>query len=169
MENALTEIVVLFGAALLAAWLMRILRAPAILGFLIAGILIGPSGFNLIAQQDVRFFAELGLVLLLFVVGLELSVTPLVRSGPRLLLGAVLQLGVTALLGAVLLYAFGLTGLLPAVILGSAAAISSTPVMINYFSDRGQTDSPASVTSTIISLVQDIGSILVLVLLPLLA
>jgi len=169
MENALTEIVVLFGAALLAAWLMRILRAPAILGFLIAGILIGPSGLNLIAQQDVHFFAELGLVLLLFVVGLELSVTPLVRSGPRLLLGAVLQLGVTALLGAVLLYAFGLAGLLPAVILGSAAAISSTPVMINYFSDRGQTDSPASVTSTIISLVQDIGSILVLVLLPLLA
>jgi len=81
MENALTEIVVLFGAALLAAWLMRILRAPAILGFLIAGILIGPSGLNLIAQQDVHFFAELGLVLLLFVVGLELSVTPLVRSG----------------------------------------------------------------------------------------
>jgi monovalent cation:H+ antiporter-2, CPA2 family len=168
-NNALTAILVLFGAALLVAWLMRALGAPAILGFLIAGILIGPSGLKLIRQEDVHFFAELGLVLLLFVVGLELSPAPLLRMGGRLLLAAVLQMVVTTAVAAGLLYGLGLATALPAFIVGAAVALSSTAVMINYFGDRGQSDSPASVLATIVSLVQDIGSILLLILLPLFA
>jgi CPA2 family monovalent cation:H+ antiporter-2 len=167
MGHALTAILVLFGAAWLVAWLMRALGAPAILGFLIAGIIIGPSGLKLIRQEDVHFFAELGLVLLLFVVGLELSPGPLLRMGGRMLIAAALQMVATTAVAAGVLYGLGLVGPLPAFIVGAAVALSSTAIMINYFSDRGETDSPASAVATVIALVQDCGVILLLIALPL--
>jgi CPA2 family monovalent cation:H+ antiporter-2 len=167
MEHALTAILVLFGAAWLAAWLMRTLGAPAILGFLIAGIIIGPSVLNLIGRHEVHFFAELGLVLLLFVVGLELSPGPLLRMGGRLLIAAALQMAATTAVAAGLLYGLGLLGPVPAFIVGAAVALSSTAVMINYFADRGESDSPASAVATVIALFQDCAVILLLIALPL--
>src|SRR4051812_34339619 len=94
----LQQTVLLFGTALLVAWLFRILRAPAVVGFLFAGILIGPSGLGLIAHDAVAQFAELGLVLLLFTVGVELSPRTLMQTGLRLILAACLQILVTAAL-----------------------------------------------------------------------
>jgi CPA2 family monovalent cation:H+ antiporter-2 len=110
MYGGLTGVVIVFGVALASAWLMRAVRAPAILGFLLAGIVIGPSGLWLIDKDEIHFFAELGLVLLLFTVGLELSPGPLLRMGKRLLSATTLQIGVTTLLTAnVLRFALSLS------------------------------------------------------------
>jgi len=169
MQNDLTGIVTVFGAALAAAWVMRAVRAPTIVGFLLAGVLVGPGGLGLVARESVQFYAELGLVLLLFVVGLEMSPEPLRRAGRRLAVAALLQIVLTTLLAAAALYALGGMGRLPALVLGVAVSLSSTAIMVNHFASRGETESPASLIGTIISLLQDVFSLLALIALPLVA
>jgi len=167
--SPLRDIVVLFGLGLGAAWLMRLLRAPAILGFLLAGIVIGPSGFNLIHQARVAFFAELGLVLLLFTVGLELSPDPLLRLGRRLPMAALIQISVTALLATAAVSTFLSAPLPILVLIGFAVALSSTAIVLKQLSDRGEIETPTGTLVTGILIVQDIAVIAVMVVLPLLA
>jgi len=169
MSDGLTGLVIIFGTALVAAWLMRAIRAPAILGFLVAGIAIGPSGLHLISAEKIHFFAELGLVLLLFTVGLELSPGPLLRLGRQLLTAAALQMAVTVLLTAGML-SLALTMSWPAALLaGAAVASSSTAIVLKTLSDRGETDTPAGAVATGVLLIQDVAIILILILLPLFA
>src|SRR5882672_338099 len=94
-SDFLPQTVLIFGTALGVAWLFRMLRAPAVIGFLCAGMFIGQSGYRLIPGEAVSQFAELGLVLLLFTVGLELSPEPLLRAGVRVCISAVLQMSLT--------------------------------------------------------------------------
>lgn len=173
MHHALTAIVVLFGAALVVAWLMRLMRLPTILGFLLAGILIGPSGLHLIhegeEQHQIEFFAELGLVMLLFTVGLELSPAPLLRMGPRLLVASGVQIGATLLLGAVAVAAALGMKWSSAGLVGAGLALSSTAIVLKHFSERGLIDTPDGRITTGILLVQDVAVIMLLVLLPLVA
>ena len=169
MYSGLTGVVIVFGAALASAWLMRAIRAPAILGFLLAGIVIGPSGLRLIDKDEIHFFAELGLVLLLFTVGLELSPGPLLRMGKRLLSATTLQIGVTTLLTAVVLrFALSLSWT-AALIAGVAVSLSSTAIVLKTLSDRAETNTPTGALATGVLLIQDIVVILVLILLPLFA
>jgi CPA2 family monovalent cation:H+ antiporter-2 len=167
MYSGLTGVVIVFGVALAAAWLMRALRAPAILGFLLAGIVIGPSGLRLIDKEEIHFFAELGLVLLLFTIGLELSPGPLLRMGQRLLAATSLQVGITTLLTATVLRLALSLSWTPALIAGVGVSLSSTAIVLKTLSDRGETDTPTGALATGILLIQDIVVILVLILLPL--
>lgn len=164
---ALTATCVVFGTALVAAWLMRLLRAPTILGLLLAGIVIGPSGLDAIAEDKVVFFAELALAFLLFAVGLELSPQPLLRLGTRLLLIAGLQMGLTAAVTVAFLVPLGLLPLGPAILVGLAVSLSSTAIVLRHLSERGETDTPSGTLIVGILLLQDVVVILVLLLLPL--
>jgi CPA2 family monovalent cation:H+ antiporter-2 len=168
-NSDLAAVAAVFGAALVVAWLMRAVRLPAILGFLIAGVIIGPSALNLVPQDRVQFFAELGLVLLLFTVGLELSPGPLLRMGGRLLAAAGLQISATTLVTAAALR-LGLS--VPwnaAIIAGLAVSLSSTAIVLKHLSDRGEVDSPAGALTAGVLLIQDVAVIAVLILLPLFA
>lgn len=167
--HALAAIAVIFGTALLAVVLARLVRAPSIIGFLAAGVIIGPTGFDLIHEDEVRGFAELGLIMLLFTVGLELSPAPLIQMGPRLIIATLAQMAVTAAVFAWLLIQFG--GLTPiaAAILGIALSPASTAIVLKQLSDRGETDSPAGLISTGILLLQDVAIILAMIVLPLFA
>jgi len=167
-QTMLRDIVVVFGTALVAAWLMRRLRLPGILGFLAAGMLIGPTGLALIRQEQVSSYAELGLVLLLFTVGLELSPAPLARMGCRLLVAAALQVALTALAAGLVVGLLMPVSALGAAVVGVAVALSSTAIIVNHFGERGEEETPAAAITTVISLLQDISAILVLVFLPLL-
>ncbi|HVP09712.1 MAG TPA: cation:proton antiporter, partial [Phycisphaerae bacterium] len=169
MQSPLTAVVILFGTALGVAWLMRAFRQPTILGFLAAGIVIGPHAFDLIHPDRIRFFAELGLVMLLFTVGLELSPAPLLRTGPRLVAATVLQMiatvaAVTVVLGAVWDIPWS-----AALLIGIAASPSSTAILLKHLEDRAETDTPAGSFAVATSLLQDIAVILFLTLLPLFA
>lgn len=167
MHGELTSIVILLGAALVVAWSMRVFNVPAILGFLLAGVAIGPAAFNVIHREEVEFFAELGLVLLLFTIGLELSPAPLLRMGKPLLVAAGLQIVGTTGLATILLQLFSDLSWSAAIIAGIGLSLSSTAIVLKTLSDRAETDTPIGALLTGILLVQDVVVILVLIFLPL--
>lgn len=163
----LGQIAILFGTAVAVSWLFRVVRAPSIIGFLATGILIGPSVFGWIERHSVEQFAELGLVLLLFTVGLELSPAPLLRTGRNLLKATGLQMGVTGAAGAALA-GLALDLPLPAALLaGMALALSSTAISLKQLSDRGEISTVMGSVTTGVLLLQDVIVIAVMALLPL--
>jgi CPA2 family monovalent cation:H+ antiporter-2 len=165
----LSQIVILFGMALVVAWTFRMLRAPSILGYLLTGLVIGPSALHLIEAEQVEQFAEFGIVLLLFNIGLELSPKPLLEMGARLLGATVVQVfGTMAVAGATVLI-LGPTPLGGAVILGIGVALSSTAIVLKILTDRGEIRSAAGNLCTGILLLQDVFVLLVMMLLPLFA
>lgn len=168
-RGVLYEIVVLFGAAVAVAWLFRMLRAPAIIGFLVTGLLIGPSVMGLITRESVSQFADLGLVLLLFAVGLELSPEPLLRAGHRILVAAGGQIVLTVIVGLFCILMAAQVSWPAAVAMALAITPSSTAIVLKQLADIRQTDSPTGSTVTGVSLVQDILVILLMLFLPLLA
>ncbi len=158
----LNDMVVVFGMAVAVAWLFRMLGAPSILGFLLTGLAIGPSGWQFVSEESVNEFAEVGLVLLLFTVGLELSPAPLVRSGWRLLAATALQVGSTVAVTALAMWGVGDVSWKVSLVIGFAVAFSSTAITLKQLSDRGETDSTAGRISTGILLLQDVLVIVVL-------
>ncbi len=165
----LNEIVIIFGTALVATWMFRVVRAPSIIGFIFTGIVIGPPGLGLIHHESVQQFAELGLVLLLFTIGLELSPKPLLHMGKSLFIASFMQIGLTALLAtAVTWLVFG-AGPLSAAIIGVAVALSSTAIVLKILSDQRETDTLRGRITTGMLLVQDVVVIVLMLFLPLLA
>src|SRR5262249_13076566 len=90
--NLLEAATILFGIAVVTATVLRRLRVPTVIGFLLAGLIAGPSGLSVIEQDSVSEFADVGLVLLMFIVGLELSIHTLVQTGWRAIAVGLLQI-----------------------------------------------------------------------------
>ena len=170
-QGDLAGIVILFGAALVVAWLLRALRGPSILGYLVAGMVIGPSGLVFFDRdvEEIRFYAELGLVLLLFTVGLELSPAPLIRMGRSLIMAASLQIGVTTVLAGAAAGWLLQTSVGGALLIGLGVSLSSTAIVLKHLADRGETNTSSGGLITGILLIQDLVVILVLIALPFLA
>ena len=138
----LRELVLLAGLSLVVSLVFGRLRLPAVTGFILTGALIGPGGFRLIEDpRTIHSLAEIGVVLLLFTVGLEFSLADLRALGARTAIAGALQIVLTALLLAPLLV---LAGLHPAqaTFFGFAAAISSTTLLLKITADRGELHSP---------------------------
>lgn len=167
IQAQLAKVVLLTGAALVTAWLMRLARAPAIVGFLVAGVLIGQ--ITHIKTDDVRFFAELGLALLLFSVGLELSPAPLIERGRQLLFASLGQLALCLIAGAVGVLIVGGVSLGPALLIGCAVALSSTAITLKQLGDRREVETVHGTIATGTLLVQDVAVIALLLVLPLIA
>ncbi|MEM8951199.1 MAG: monovalent cation:proton antiporter-2 (CPA2) family protein, partial [Pseudomonadota bacterium] len=158
-----TLIVLLFFIAFAA--LFDRLRLGTVLGFLIGGAAIGPSGLGVIENLEaVRHFAELGVVFLLFTLGLELKFERLKLFETRVYMLAITQLVVTAVVIAAIAHALGLP---PerAVVMGGALALSSTAVVLQVLRDWGRTLTQLGRMAIAMLLVQDIavGPLLVLV------
>ncbi|GMV92061.1 MAG: hypothetical protein AMXMBFR82_18390 [Candidatus Hydrogenedentota bacterium] len=167
--HALMHVVALFGTAVVAAWLFRVVRAPSIIGYLVTGIVIGPSGLTLIPEEEVAGLAEMGLVLLLFTIGLELSPKPLLRMGRSLLIAAGLQIGGTAALAAGITKVLTPYDVVPSLVIGFAVALSSTAIVLKQLSDRGETGTGTGMITTGTLLLQDVIVIAIMLFLPLLA
>ncbi|MEX1140006.1 MAG: cation:proton antiporter [Bacteroidota bacterium] len=149
-------------AASVLAYAAQYLRQPPILGYIAAGMIIGPHGLGLIQhQEDVTAISELGLAFLLFIVGLEIDVKKFVRSGAASTVIGVVQVGLCSLLGYLMAIWMGYSGL-DAVYIGVAIAFSSTMIVVKLLSDRGELDTlPGRITLGIL-LVQDALAIFVL-------
>ena len=92
----LSSIVIIFGLSILVLFACYRLRIPTIVGFLLTGVLAGPSGFRLVqATQDVEMLAQIGVVLLLFSIGIEFSFKQLLSIKKIMLLGGTLQVVLT--------------------------------------------------------------------------
>jgi glutathione-regulated potassium-efflux system ancillary protein KefC/glutathione-regulated potassium-efflux system protein KefB len=140
--SMLTEAAIFLVAAVIAVPLFITLRLGAVLGYLVAGLVIGPHGFALVSDtQDVLTFSKVGVVLLLFVIGLEIAPTQLWR-----LRGSIFSLGPLQLLacGGPVAAAAWWTGLAwPAVaVVGIAMAFSSTAIPTQTLEERGESKSP---------------------------
>ena len=153
----LSDILILLGAALVLGILAEQLRQSAIIGYLLAGMLIGPNVLGLIPTgEDVEVLAELGAALLLFTIGLEFSLRRLLRLGwvPFVAGGAQIMLtGAAAYLVGI---ALGL-GTRPAMAVGAVAALSSTAFVVRVLTDRAQTDSVFGRNAIAILLIQDVA------------
>ncbi|HYC05699.1 MAG TPA: monovalent cation:proton antiporter-2 (CPA2) family protein [Azospirillaceae bacterium] len=165
----LSEALVFLAAAVLVVLLLHRLRVSPVLGYLVAGLLIGPSGLELVGGvEDVRAVAELGVVFLLFLIGLELSIERL-RVLRRWVFGlGAAQVIVSALAIGGVVYAFG-AGAEAAVILGACLALSSTAVVVQLLVERGEVAAPAGRVSFAVLLFQDLAVVPVLVLVSVLA
>jgi len=168
-DTLFEQIVVFLAAAVIAVPLFSRLKMGAVLGYLVAGVVIGPHALGLIADPDSTMrFAEMGVVLLLFLLGLELTPERLWRMR-RIVFGAGgVQVALTALAAAAALY-----WLLPswpvALVLGLAAAQSSTAVAMQLLAERRELTSAPGQQAFGISLFQDVAAIPVLALIPVLA
>ena len=172
MEHAsafLIPSVVFLASAVLAVVLSHRLGLGSVAGYLLAGIAIGPFGLKLIDRvQDVRPFAELGVVFLLFVIGLELEPKRLWQMRMRLLsLGASQVAGSIALIAAVA-WMIGIDVRI-GIVAGMALALSSTALALQPLTERGALQNKGGQAVFAILLFQDIAVIPMLALLPLLA
>jgi len=161
---------VYLASALIVVPVAARLGLGSVLGYLVAGVVIGPSLLGLVGSegQDVLHFAEFGVVMMLFLVGLELDPTRLWRMrGPIFGLGG-LQVVVTAAFGAAGGLAFGLPWQ-QAVAAGLILAMSSTAIGIQTLTERGLLKTEAGRTSFAVLLFQDIAVIPILAVFPLLS
>jgi CPA2 family monovalent cation:H+ antiporter-2 len=165
----LGEVGVVLVAALLGGIVARALRLPVLIGYLVAGALIGPHTPGFIADETtVRTVADLGVALLMFAVGVQFSLDELNHVRRIALVGGGAQIVGTILLGLGLGVLFG-WGVYGGLFLGCALALSSTAVMLKVLEERGELGSAHGGVMLGILVVQDLSLILMVVLLPALA
>jgi Kef-type K+ transport system membrane component KefB len=177
-ESQVHDLLPDIGIAILAATILGLIahwtRQPIILGYLVAGAIIGPTvGLKLIKdRQNIEIISELGLILLLFIIGLEMNIKALLAAGRQLLVAGFGQFLVCVALGAAVFGVFGfpLKGV-PAdgLYLALMCALSSTAVVVKLLYDKGELDTlPGRMTLGIL-VIQDVYAIFVLALQPNLA
>src|SRR4051794_10498967 len=157
------------GLAFICGVLANRLRLSPLVGYLLAGVLIGPSTPGFVADQALApQLAEIGVILLMFGVGLHFSLRDLLAVRRIAVPGAVAQIAVATLLGATVAHAWGWrwgTGL----VLGLALSVASTVVLLRALEARGMLESVDGRIAVGWLIVEDVVTVLVLVLLPALA
>lgn len=166
--EVLLEWVIILVAAIAVVYLFHRLRAGPVLGYLAAGLLIGPHGFRLVSHLEaIQTLAEFGVVFLMFIVGLELSFRRLASLRTEVFgLGSAQVLLTAALVGAALA-ALGVAWKAAAVV-GFGVALSSTAVVLQLLSERGEMSGRLGRISFSILLLQDLAIIPLLAVVPLL-
>jgi CPA2 family monovalent cation:H+ antiporter-2 len=164
----LTDIAIILGLSIGILFVFLRLKMPALIGFFLTGILAGPHGLGLVkAVHEVEALAEIGVVLLLFTIGIEFSLNQLLQIRKSVLLGGSLQVLLTT--GAIFLAArwFGL-GVGQSVFLGFLFSLSSTAIVLKLLQERADVDSPHGRTTLGILIFQDIVIVPMMLLTPLL-
>jgi CPA2 family monovalent cation:H+ antiporter-2 len=159
---------IIFGAAIVVIAICKRLRIPPVIGFILTGLGVGPLAAGFLPMGgEVRAISELGVVFLLFMVGLDFTSERLRRLGRTMLVGGSAQ----ALLTLALALALTLTGFISIskAVLGAFIVIqSSTAIALKVFQDRGEIHAPHAEISVGISLFQDVSTVFLLILIPML-
>jgi CPA2 family monovalent cation:H+ antiporter-2 len=167
--SLITTVAVGLGLALLLGFIAARLKLPALVGYLAAGILIGPGTPGFVADLDIAAqLAEIGVMLLMFGVGLHFSLDDLMAVKRIAVPGAVVQMAVATALGAALATWWGWS-LGAALVFGLALSVASTVVLLKALEGRGVLDSVNGRIAVGWLVVEDLAMVLVLVLLPALA
>jgi len=160
-------LLLLLGGAIV--YLCHRLRIAPIVGYLLAGALAGPGALGLVRDTNmVEQMAEVGVILLLFTIGLEFRLERLLRVLRLVLLGGGLQVSATILLSGLLLIALGVDPL-TAVYTGMLVALSSTAVVLKVFDDQGEVEGPVGGASLAVLIFQDLTAVGMILMLPFLA
>ncbi|MEE8170399.1 MAG: cation:proton antiporter [Phycisphaerae bacterium] len=163
--SLLQSTVLLFGTALLTTLVLRVIRVPTVAGFLLAGVLIA----RFVPPDAVENLAEVGLVLLMFTVGLELSPRRLWTAGRRTVGVGALQIAATTAVVFAVAWIATRGSATAAVVVGVTVAISSTAIVLKWLADRAETDTPAGRVIVSALLLQDLAVVAFLLILPLMA
>jgi len=163
------EIVALLVVSVVIAYLCFRVRLVPIAGFLLAGVVIGPTALGLVQDEAlINGMAEIGVILLLFTIGVEFSLSNLARIGRFIFVGGGLQVAITTLVVVGALLAFGVE---PGagVFTGFLVALSSTAIVLSLLADRKETDTPAGRLSLAVLIFQDLAIIVMVLLVPMLS
>jgi CPA2 family monovalent cation:H+ antiporter-2 len=162
----LQSIVIIFGASALVVFLLHKLRIPSIVGFLVSGVIIGPYGIGLVKDtHSVETMAEIGVILLLFTIGIEFSMSKLIRLKKNVLGGGGLQVMLTIIISAVASYPLT-RNFNKSVFFGFLIALSSTAIVMKLLSEKGDIDSPHGRTMVGMLIFQDICVVPLMLLIP---
>ncbi len=165
----LKDIVIILGLSIFIILLFQKIKVPSLLGFLLAGIIAGPYAFNLISSQhEVELLSEIGIIFLLFIIGIELSLKGLAAIKKTILIGGGMQVGGTILITAAVSYFLGIP-LNSGVFIGFLFALSSTAIVLKILQEKGEVTSPHGRVAVAILIFQDIIVVPMMLLTPLLA
>jgi len=167
--DGLKDIEILFGLALLTVVLLRKIKLPSIIGFLITGMLAGPYALGFIKDtHQVEQMAEYGVVLLLFTIGIEFSLKELMRIRHMVLIGGGLQLFLTIAVVAAI-GTFANFPLSQSIFFGFLVALSSTAILMKLMMDAGEMDTPQGKAALGILIFQDLCIVPLMLFTPFLA
>jgi monovalent cation:H+ antiporter-2, CPA2 family len=165
----LTEIVAILAVSIATLLVCIRLRIPEIVGLLLAGVLAGPHGLALVhSAHEVEMLAEIGVVLLLFAIGIEFSLGSLLKIRRAVLFGGSLQVGLT-ILAVVGLSHMGGNDLGPALLMGFLISLSSTAIVMRMLQERAEIDSPHGRAALGILIFQDLAIVPMMLATPYLA
>lgn len=168
-SRLLADLLLVLALAVAVVFVFSRWRQPTIVGLLVTGVLAGPYGLAIVSDPaSVEDLAEVGVVLLLFSIGLEMSLSDLFRMGRVALVGGGLQVGLTAAACAAVAAALG-AGPGAAVALGCVAALSSTAVVTKLLTDQGQLEAPHGRGAFAVLIFQDLCVLPMTAVFPLLA
>jgi CPA2 family monovalent cation:H+ antiporter-2 len=144
------------------------LKLPLVVGLMLTGIVIGPYGFGLVAEVEaIEILAEIGVMLLLFTIGLEFSLSRLREMRSLVLVGGGLQVILTTAVVAVVSILLGRSQS-QAIFFGFLVALSSTAIVLKSYVDRKEVDAPHGRVGVGILLFQDISIVFMMMVLPVL-
>ena len=167
--SALRDIILIFSVSIVVVFLFQKLNLPSIAGFLVAGTLVGPYGLNLISDREqVHVLAEIGVILLLFSIGLEFSLARLKSSKTLFFVGGSAQIfGVLILfVGGALLFDIDMN---TAIFWGLLVTLSSTAIVLKALAERGENDTLHGRSTIGILIFQDLAIVPMMLMTPLLA
>ncbi len=164
----LNDILTIFGLSVAVLYICHRIQVPTVVGFLITGLLAGPYGLGLVkATEAIELLAEVGVVLLLFVIGLEFSLKSLWKIRKLVLGSGFAQVLLTFLAALMIVLALG-RPLPQAVFIGFLVSLSSTAIVMKILQEKAEVESPHGNTSLAILIFQDIIVVPMMLFLPIL-
>ena len=165
----LNDIVIIFALSIAVLFVCYQFRVPAIVGFLVTGILAGPYGLGLIkGVHEVEMLAEIGVVLLLFTIGIEFSFERMLQIKKSILMGGSIQVLLTLLVTFLIARQLG-QPIGESIFIGFLISLSSTAIVLKLIQERAEVDSPHGRTTLGILIFQDIIIVPMILVTPLLA
>lgn len=165
----LQDILILLSFSVVIVFVLQRLKFPSIIGFLITGVIIGPYGLSLIrAVEQVEILAEVGVILLLFVIGMELSIKQLASIRKTVFIGGFLQVGLTVGVAALVYNLLG-NSWNESVFVGFLFSLSSTAIVLKTLQDRQEISAPHARNALAILIFQDIIVVPMMLVTPMVA
>jgi CPA2 family monovalent cation:H+ antiporter-2 len=167
----LKSLVIILGISAVVVFALHRIKIPSVVGFLLAGVLLGPHGLHLIKDlSTIQTLAEIGVILLLFTIGLEFSLSRFLKMRLEVFGIGGLQVSLTVVLTALIAHHwFGIENTSTAVFLGFLTALSSTAIVMKLLSDRAEVDTPHGRISIGILIFQDLCVVPFMLFIPILS
>ncbi len=165
----LRDLAIIFAVSLVVILIFHRVRLPALPGFIVAGVLLGPNALGLVSDvHQVEGLAEVGVILLLFTIGIEFSLSRLREMGRQVLAGGGAQMILTVALSCTVAIALGVRWQV-ALLLGFLIALSSTAIVLKGLTDQGEIDAPHGRLATGMLIFQDLCVVPMMLVLPFLS